>query len=474
MILLRISVLLALLFLTGVSRLDAASSWPQFRGPNSSGVADGDAPPVYFGPSSNVLWKIELASGSSSPCIWGDRIFLTAFDKGAIETLCVDRRDGTIRWRQRAPAEKIEPNHALGSPAASTPATDGQRVYVYFGSFGLLAYDLDGKEQWRKPLIPPVVEFGAGTSPILANDRLILVCDQDLGSYLQAIDTRTGKTLWKTERPEFRRSFATPFVWRHDGEEELVVPGSIWLKSYNLKDGSERWTYSGTSRVACSSPTASDSLLFSASWNIGGDEGARIKMPPFDESAREYDKNKDGKFTVDELPNGPVRERFSQMDVNKDGVVTPEEWQDMAEMFARAGNAVLAIRPGGHGDITKTHLAWKTTRSLPYVSSPLYYGGRLYTVKNGGLLSCYDARSGKPMYQDERVDASGDYYASMVAAGGKIYVASQNGLVLALEAGDILTVLARNDLGERITATPAIVDGKLYLRTAGRFYAFGK
>jgi outer membrane protein assembly factor BamB len=146
----------------------------------------------------------------------------------------------------------------------------------------------------------------------------------------------------------------------------------------------------------------------------------------------------------------------------------------MAEMFARAGNAVLAIRPGGHGDITKTHLAWKTTRSLPYVSSPLYYGGRLYTVKNGGLLSCYDARSGKPMYQDERVDAPGDYYASMVAAGGKIYVASQNGLVLALEAGDILTALARNDLGERITATPAIVDGKLYLRTAGHFYAFGK
>jgi outer membrane protein assembly factor BamB len=324
-------------------------------------------------------------------------------------------------------------------------------VYVYFGSFGLLAYDFAGKEQWRRPLAAPVVEFGSGTSPVLAGDRLILNCDQDLGSYLLAVDKRTGKTVWRVERPEFRRGFATPFVWRRDGTEELVVPGSIWLKSYDLKDGAERWTWSGTSRVACSSPAAGDGLLFSASWNIGGDEDARITMPPFDEFAREHDRNQDGKLSADEIPAGPVRDRFSLMDLDKDGIVTPVEWAGMAEMFRRAGNAVLAIRPGGKGDITTSHLAWKSSRSLPYVCSPLYYQGRLYTVKNGGLASCYAAPTGRVFFQDERLDAPGDYYASLVAGDGKVYAISQKGVAM---------------------ATPALVDGKLYVRTAGHLYAF--
>jgi outer membrane protein assembly factor BamB len=452
----------------------AQSHWPQFRGPNGSGAVERGNPPVSFGPTSNVLWSIAMPSGNSSPCIWGDRIFLTAFDKTKLETLCIDRRDGKVLWRQAAPGEKFEPTHKLGSPATPTAATDGQRVYVYFGSFGLLAYDFTGKEQWRRPLEAPVVEFGTSASPILAGDLLILLCDQDERSYLLAVEARTGKTVWRKERPEFRRSFATPFVWRHGGVEELIVPGSIWLKSYNLNDGSERWTYSGTSRVACSSPTAGSDLLFSASWNVGGDSDSRITMPPFEEFAREQDKNKDGNLTRDEIPAGPVLERFTQMDLNKDGMVTPADWQGMREMFAKAGNAVLAIRPGGQGDITATHLAWKSTRSLPYVSSPLYYKGRLYTVKSGGLASCYDAQTGKALYQDERLDAPGDYYSSAIAASDRIYLASQKGVMLVLAAGDYLNVLARNDLGEQVMATPALAEGTLYVRTADHLYAFGK
>ena len=146
----------------------------------------------------------------------------------------------------------------------------------------------------------------------------------------------------------------------------------------------------------------------------------------------------------------------------------------MAEMFAKAGNALLAIRPGGRGDITTTHVAWKSTRSLPYVSSPLFYEGRVYTMKNGGLASCYDAKTGKVFYQDERVGAPGDYYSSAVAAAGNIYVASQNGVVVVLRAGEQFEVLARNELGEQIMATPAIVDGKIYLRTEKQFFAFGR
>lgn len=465
---------LSVLFLRAWPMVAAEPHWPQFRGPEGSGAAGGSAPPVHFGPSSNVLWAVEIPAGNSSPCLWGDKIFLTSHDKTKLETLCLDRRDGKILWRQPAPAAKFEPAHRLNTPATPTPATDGRSVFVYFGSFGLIAYDLNGHEQWQKPLPAPVVEFGSSASPVLADDKLILVCDQNDGSYLLAVDKGNGKTVWKVERPEFRRSFATPFVWRHDGTDELIVPGSIWLKSYHLKDGAERWTFSGTSRVACSSPAAGDGLLFSASWNVGGDEGARITMPPFEEFARDHDKNQDGKLTPAEIPNGPVRERFSQMDVNKDGLVTAAEWEGMRDMFAKAGNAVLAIRPGGQGDITRTHLAWKVTRSLPYVSSPLFYQGRLFTVKNGGLISCYDAKTGKPFYQEERLDAPGDYYSSAVVADGKIYLASEKGVVLVLSAGDTLRVLARNDLHAQIMATPAIVDGKLFVRTAGHLYAFGK
>ncbi len=449
------------------------AQWPQFRGPGGLGLAAAGKPPVHFRPESNVVWKVSLPSGNSSPCIWGNRLFLTAHDKSELVTICLDRRDGRVRWSQAAPAEKLEPTHHLGSPATPTTATDGELVFVYFGSFGLLAYDFDGKERWRRPLPVPVVEFGSSASPVLAGGLVILVCDQDEGSFLLAVDRRTGETVWRVERPEFRRSFATPFVWRHGGVEELVVPGSIWLKSYDLKDGKERWTVSGTSRVACSTPTAGGDMLFSASWNVGGDPDSRITMPPFAEFAREHDANKDDRLTAKEIPAGPVRDRFTQMDVNKDGIVTPAEWEGMRDMFARAGNAVLAIRAGGRGDITETHVAWKSTRSLPYVSSPLCYEGRLFTVKNGGLASCYDAQTGKAFYQDERLGAPGDYYSSAVGADGRIYLASQNGAVLVLAAGESLNVLARNNLGEQVMATPAIVDGKIYLRTAGHLYAFG-
>lgn len=466
---------IAIIFLgASLSAAAEVQFWPQFRGPGGLAIAQCSNTAVHFGVASNVIWKTELPAGNSSPCIWEDSIFLSAFDGVRIETLCLDRIDGKILWRREAPAQKIEPTHRLGNPATPTAICDNRNVYVYFGSFGLLAYDHFGYERWRKELPTPVVEFGNSASPILADGRLILVCDQDDGSYLLAVNPKDGATLWKTERPQFRRSFATPLIWRHDDVSELVVPGSIWLKSYNLNNGTERWTYSGTSRVACSSPAAEGQFLFSASWNVGGDSDSRITMPPFEEFASDNDKDKDGKFVLDELPSGPVRERFSQMDINKDQVVTRAEWEMMREMFAKAGNAVLAIRAGGNGDITSTHLAWKSTRSLPYVSSPLAYERRLYTFKNGGLASCYEARSGKVLYQDERMGADGDYYSSAVAAGGNIYISSQKGTVVVLRAGDGFEVKARNQLKEEIMATPAIVDDVIYLRTARRLYAFGE
>ena len=368
--------------------------------------------------------------------------------------------------------DKIESTHRIGSPAASTPCTDGTRVYVYFGSFGVLAYDFNGKEVWSRPLPAPVVEFGTGASPILADGKVIIVSDQDVGSYLLALDAATGMEAWRKDRPEFRRSFSSPFLWKHGGTEELVVAGSLWVRSYNVKDGTELWSSRGMARVSNATPVAQDDVLIVSSWNVGGDEGDRVTMAPFDEFAAANDKDKDGLLSEDEFPAGPVKARFSQIDVDKDGRVTREEYEHMRDMFAQAENQLFAIKPGGKGDITASHVLWKVGRHLPYVSSPLCYDHRVYTIKNGGLASCYDLHTGQTFYQAERMDSPGDYYSSAVAADGRIYVASQKGTVTVLKAGDKFEVLARNSLGEQVYATPAVVDGVLYVRTEKHLFAF--
>jgi outer membrane protein assembly factor BamB len=287
------------------------------------------------------------------------------------------------------------------------------------------------------------------------------------------VDKRTGREVWRTDRAEFRRGFSTPFVWRHDGLEELIVTGSLWLKAYDLQTGRERWSILGLARVANASPVAGDGLLFVSSWNIGSDAGDRMIMPPFADYAVANDKNKDGRLALEEMAKDPFRDRFGQIDVNKDRLLSAEEWTAMVGIFDKAENSLFAVRPGGRGDITKTHVAWKNQRSLPYVSSPLYYDGRIYTFKSGGLASCYVAKTGRVLYQDERIGATGDFYASAVAANGLVLIANQRGTVVVLRAGDTLEVLARNEMGEPVFATPAVVDGIVYLRTEKRLFAFG-
>ncbi len=450
----------------------AESNWPQFRGAGGLGIGTGK-PPVEFSAEKNIKWQVEVPFGHSSPCIWDDKIALTGLAEDKLVTFCLSKDDGRELWRVAAPAEKVEGTHRIGSPAAPTCCTDGERLIAYFGSFGVLAYDWNGKELWKKPLPAPVVEFGTSSSPIIADGKVIIVADQDMGSYMVALDVKTGAEVWRVDRSEFRRGFATPFIWKHDGEQELVVCGSLWLRSYDLKDGKERWSARGMARVANASPVAADGLLLVSSWNVGGDEGERIEMEPFEAFAAVQDADKDGLLTLDEFPAGPIKGRYSQIDADKDGKVTKPEYEFVRGMFADAVNQVFAIKPGGRGDITNTHVVWQQNKHLPYVSSPVAVNGRIFTMKSGGLASAYDTKSGSPVYQAERVDASGDYYASAVAADGRVYVISQRGTVVVLDAmGDKLNVLARNDLKAPVFASPAIVDGVIYIRTDKKLYAF--
>lgn len=453
----------------------ASSNWPQFRGEGGLGIGTGE-PPVTFSAEKNLKWKVEVPHGHSSPCVWNDKIALTGLSEGKLVTFCLNKADGRELWRVAVPATKVEAAHRIGSPAAPTCCTDGEKLITYFGSFGLLAYDWNGNELWKKPLPAPVVEFGTSSSPILAEGKVILVVDQDVRSYMIALDVKTGAEVWRVDRKEFRRGFSTPFIWKHGGEQELVVSGSLWTRSYDLKDGRQRWSVAGMSRVSNTSPIGTEDVLLVCGWNVGGDEDDRVEMEAHDTFLVAQDHDKNGLLTEAEFPEGPLRDRFTIIDADKDGRVTKDEYNVMRAMFAKAENQLCAIKPGGSGDITKTHVVWSQKKQLPYVFTPVVANGRIFTVKGGGLASAYEVESGSPIYQGERLEsASGEYYASAVTAGNRVYVVSQRGVISVLDAtSDKLSVLARNDLKTPVFASPAIVDGVIYIRTDTRLFAFGQ
>ncbi|MCW5553279.1 MAG: PQQ-binding-like beta-propeller repeat protein [Verrucomicrobiae bacterium] len=464
---------LAISLLLPASGLSGATpQWPQFRGPGGSGVAEQGKPPIHFGPGSNEVWRVAVPSGASSPCVWGDAIFLTAFSEEKLETLCVDRQRGEIKWRQTAPASQIEKFHPTeGSPASGTPATDGQSVVSYFGSCGLICHDFSGREKWRLelPTVRQAADFGSGASPIIAGNLVLLNRDQIKGSELLAVDLRSGKIVWRADRSDLTSSFSTPVVWKQADIEEVVLPGYLQMRAYDLKNGTERWRVHGLPTGVCTTPVVGEGLLFFAGWSPGKDS----PMPTFDSIAAKEDADKDGVITYEEASQG-MKNFFSSYDRNHDKRITREEYESFAAALARGENSVFAVRPGGQGDITQTHVAWKQTRGLPYVPSPLFYRGNLYLVKDGGMVSCFNARTGEPVYQQERIGALGNYYASPVAADGRIYVASVNGVLSVLDAGGTPQVLGRAEFKERLVATPAIVDNQLYVRTADHLWAFGE
>jgi len=441
----KLRTILALLFcLAATNRLRAAAtadaSWPQFRGSGVAGVSANTNLPDKWSATESVAWKTDLPGRSwSSPIVWGDRVFLTAVlnlgeseppKKGLYlggerpvpsksehqwKALCLDLATGKARWEktvhQGTPQTAI---HLKSSYGAETPATDGERMYALFGNVGVFAFTLEGSEVWSKRLEPRKMRYGWGTaaSPTLHGGRLFVVNDNDDQAALFALEAKTGKELWRVDRDE-KSNWATPFIWENGQRTELITPGSRAVRSYDL-DGKLLWSFRGMSSIAIPTPFAGGGLLFVSSGYVGD------KLRP-----------------------------------------------------------LYAIRPGASGDITlkpgettNKFIAWSNPLGGPYNPSPLFYDGLLYVLYDRGSVSCFDAQTGKALYDRERLPEGFAFTSSPWAAGGRVFCLSEYGVCYVLCAGDKFELLHTNKLADddMCMATPALAGDRLLIRTAARLY----
>jgi outer membrane protein assembly factor BamB len=425
-----------------------AANWPAFRGAGGSGVA-ADATPAAWncdaaaGAISRVRWKTPLPGlGHSSPIVWGNRVFvataISASGKAPLRlglfgdptaaaddeeqrwvVVCLDARSGAVLWKQTARTAKPRAQrHEKATHANTTVATDGRRLVAFFGSEGLYCYDLDGKLLWQRDLgVINVSKYGIGwgfaSSPALHGDRVFVQCDSPDDPYLAALSLKDGRDLWKTPRKDVcERSWGTPYVHAEGGRVQVVANGWPYIASYDADSGREIWRLRGGGDNPIPTPFGAEGLIFVAN--------------------------------------------------------------------AHGGQAPLyAIRPSAEGDISlpdgasaNRHVAWSTPQNGAYISTPVVYREQVYSLTNNGVIKCYEARTGRKLY-DERLEAGIAVSASPVAADGKVYCTAEEGDVFVVRAGAKLEILARNRMGEPCMATPAIAGGVLYFRTTAALIAIG-
>jgi outer membrane protein assembly factor BamB len=440
------------------------------------GVAEPGVGPLpdNFDPSEAQVWKVPMPPGQSSPLLCGSKLFLTTYNSDAKElaTVAVDSTTGEISWRKVLSPPQIEVFHPqMGSAAVATPACDGSRLYVFFGSYGLIGYDLQGKLLWEDRMGPFRDEYGAGSSPMLVDDKVILCQDHDTDSFLIAVDKFTGKTAWKVPRPDAVRSYSTPAIWRRSARTELLVAGALELAGYDPANGERLWWTHGLARIVIPVPVPAGDMIYMASWAPGGDATHRLVLNTWPDALAKWDKNKDGRLSRNEIDDRDVLDRFARMDLDQSGDLDQKEWERHATVFQRAQNVLLALKPTGKGELSDGALVWKYARGIPYVATPLLDQGILWMVKDGGIATKLDAASGE-LLQEERLPGLGGYYASPVTGDGKVYFASEQGVVSVLANQKEWKVISSRNFHEKIYATPCIGRGRIYLRTDKALYCF--
>jgi outer membrane protein assembly factor BamB len=459
----RQMVALVVLFLGSQSAGAQTENWPQFRGPSGSSQSAEKQLPVEWDAGMNVAWKAKVPGYAwSCPIVWGDKVFVTTavaakqakpsggmggfgkggFPKGGFgkkgpdvvyhwEVHCLSAADGKVLWKQTAAEHK--PTHSVHSSntfATETPVTDGERVYAYFGMTGLVAcYDFAGQEVWKKDVGTYSMTFGHGTgaSPTLDDGRLFIQCDNEEKSFLLALDAKTGKQLWKVSRSE-GSGWSTPLVWKNSVRSEVVCLGRR-VRSYDPETGKLLWELGGLTGQVKASPVANADMLYVGTGGFGFGFGGKGFGGP----------------------------------------------------GGGSGKPLFAVKAGASGDITlkagtqsNSGVAWRLPQAGPSTASPLLYEGYLYILEErGGLVSCYDAKTGKQMYK-ERIPGAAGFTASPWAYEGKVFCLDDSGTTHVLQAGTKFHVVGTNTIEEMCWSSPAVAGGALFLRTVDRLYCIKK
>jgi outer membrane protein assembly factor BamB len=455
----------------------SAEDWPQFRGVNASGVSTSNKRlPTEFSLDNHLKWSAKLGDGIGCPIVANGKVFATAMTgEKTFTVFAFAAGTGQQIWRKDFATGALLRITPPNSHASSTPASDGRRVYAFFSTLGLVALDASSGEQlWHRPLPTPgyLMDWGAASSPIVHDGTVYFNQDDDLAPTLFAVDAASGEIKWQVERPDMLAGYAVPVLCEANGRTDLVVSGTGFLKGYDPATGAERWSCNSLLRTMMASPVVRDGVIYLSSQSYG-DETRTLKFALLEW----LDTNQDGKLARPEVPK-EFWPRFDASDRNHDGVIADGELDtafQSAKNQAGGGSTIQAVRGGGSGDITQTHVLWNVHNKSPSnIVSPLVVGEQLFLVKRGGLSSSFDAQTGKTHWELGRIRNIGDYYASPVAGDGKIYVAGENGFVVVLEQGPKLKILATNDVGESCLATPAISDGLLFVRGRESLFCFSE
>jgi outer membrane protein assembly factor BamB len=463
--------------LLGWTALASAEDWTQFRGSNARGVVLSSAPlPTEFSAEQNVKWSVTLGEGIASPVVAGGRVYTTSMSGPTkFKVFAFETASGKPLWNREFDTGPLPTIMPPNTHASSTPVTDGRNVYVYFSTLGMLALDgTDGHELWRCPLEQPfyLMAWGAASSPIIYQDLVIFNQDDDLNPMLYAVDKQTGKLRWKTPRPEMLAGYALPVLCTASGRTDVVVAGTGKMQGYDPATGKMLWTCNTLLRTIMTTPVVHDDIIY-ISVQSYGDADRLVKHALLEWK----DTNQDGKLSKQEIPD-VFWEKFDKGDANHDGFLVDKEIDaafQSPQNMAGGGSIIQAIRGGGMGDVTKTHLVWSLeNKASSNIASPLLAGDKLFLVKAGGISSCFDATNGKTLWTQKRLNNLGNYYASPVAADNKIFVMGENGFVIVLKDSPKLEILAKNDMGEGgCVATPAIADGRMFIRTKEKLYCVG-
>jgi len=492
----RTCLILGLLVLAAYAEASRGEDWPQFRGPNSRGVSMTDKPlPVTFSSTENVRWSADVGQGVGGAVVTADRVFVSGMTaKETFSAFAFDAATGQKLWQRDWPTGPLPEVQQTNSHASATPAVDAERVYVYFSSLGLMAVDTrSGKDVWRRPLPVPffVFKWGAAMSPVLYRNMVLFCQDDDLSPALYAFDRATGKQLWKDDRLDMAVNYSHPVINTVDGRDEIVVAGTGLLIGYDPETGTRLWHAKSLLRNIKTTPVCVDGVIYISVQSSGI---ANQWLAAVDQANT---GNKNGKVDKAEIQayvgREPVPEiffkrTFDRGDLNRDGQLEGAEL-DVAFLhpdnfagatFTSTGESaadefILAVRGGGTGDVTATHVLWKhPTKHTDHIVSPFVADGRILLIKGGGISTVFDARTGNPLRGPKRVANATDYFASPVAGDGKIYLAGENGMVVVLKNDASYEELAVNDAAGSIVATPAIADGALFIRTRDRLLCIGR